>query len=100
MLEWGIKSVFTITIDIALANKWGIDHIKCRMQNKSKAVLGGEFIHMRCAAHILNIVIKEGKSDLSDCVGNIRSAVKYVRSSPSRMAKFKGCVVRENIQCT
>jgi hypothetical protein len=70
------------------------------MQNKLKAVLVGEFIHMRCAAHILNIVVKEGISDLNDCVGTIRNAVKYVRSSPSRMAKFKSCIARENIQCT
>jgi hypothetical protein len=59
------------------------------IQNKPKAILGSEFIHMRCAAHILNIVVKEGISDLSDCVGNIRNAVKYVRSSLSMMAKFK-----------
>jgi hypothetical protein len=44
---------------------------------------------MRCATHILNIVVKEGISDLSDCVGNIRNAVKYVGSSLSMMAKFK-----------
>jgi macrodomain Ter protein organizer (MatP/YcbG family) len=100
LLEWGIESVFTITVDNASANKWGIEHIKSRMQNKLKAVLVGEFIHMRCAAHILNIVVKEGISDLNDCVGTIRNAVKYVRSSPSRMAKFKSCIARENIQCT
>jgi hypothetical protein len=58
LLEWGIESVFTITVDNASANKWGIEHIKSRMQNKPKVVLGGEFIHMRCAAHILNIVVK------------------------------------------
>jgi hypothetical protein len=30
---------------------------------------------------------------------NIRNAVKYVRSSPSRLAKFKGCIERKNITC-
>jgi hypothetical protein len=61
------------------------------MQNKPRAILGGEFIHMQCAAHILNIII-------NDCVSNIRNVVKYVRFSPSRMVKFKGCIVRKNIQ--
>jgi hypothetical protein len=100
LLECGIESVFIITVDNASANKWGIEHIKTMMQNKPKTVLGDEFIHMRCAVHILNIVVKEGISDLSDCVGTIRNTVKYVRSSLSRMVKFKSCIARENIQCT
>jgi hypothetical protein len=99
LLKWGIESVFIITVDNASTNKWGIEHIKSMMQNKPKTVLGGEFIHMQCAAHILNIVLKERISNLSNCVDNIKNAVKYVRSSPSRMAKFKGCIVRKNIQC-
>ncbi|XP_059441769.1 zinc finger BED domain-containing protein RICESLEEPER 2-like [Corylus avellana] len=99
LLEWGTESVFTITVDNVLANKWGIDHIKGRMQKKPKTVLGGEFIHMRCAAHILNIVVKEDIDDLKDCVGIIKNGVKYVRSLPSRFAKFKSCIVRENIKC-
>jgi hypothetical protein len=91
----GIGSVFTITVDNASANKWGIEHIKGRMQKKPKIVLGGEFIHMSCAAYILNLVVKEWINDLSDCVGNIRNIVKYVRYSSSRMAKFKACIARK-----
>ena len=99
LLKWRIDSAFTITVDNALANKLGIEHIKNRMQNRPSAVLGGEFIHIRFAAHILNLVVKDDINDLSDCVNNIRIAVKYVTYSPARMAKFKGCIKRENIQC-
>ena len=76
MLEWGIDSLFTITVDNASTNKWGIEHIKGRMQKKPKAILRGKFIHMRCAVHILILVVKEWINDLSDCVGNIKNTVK------------------------
>jgi hypothetical protein len=98
--EWGIEGVYTITVDNASANKLEIDYIKKRLKDKNYAVLRAEFLHMRCAAHILNLVVHEGLDELSDCINNIRNAVKYVKSSPSRMAKFKNCIKRKNITCT
>jgi hypothetical protein len=77
-----------------------IDYVKKRLKDKNYTVLGAEFLHMRCAAHILNLVVHEGLDELGDCIDNIRNAVKYVKSSPSRMAKFKSCIERENITCT
>jgi hypothetical protein len=61
--------------------------------------LEGEFLHMRCAAHILNLVVNEGLKELDDCVSNIRNVVKFVRSSLLRMIKFKECIKCEKIQC-
>ncbi|XP_059462001.1 zinc finger BED domain-containing protein RICESLEEPER 2-like [Corylus avellana] len=98
--EWGIGGVYTITVDNASANKLGIEYLKKRLKDKNYTVLGAEFLHMRCAAHILNLVVQEGLDELDDCIDNIRNAIKYVRSSPSRMAKFKDCIQRENITCT
>ncbi|XP_062158842.1 zinc finger BED domain-containing protein RICESLEEPER 2-like [Alnus glutinosa] len=99
LTQWGIDSVFTITVDNASANDVGIEYMRKRMKNKSDTVLGGDFLHMRCAAHILNLVVHEGLKDLGDCVTNIRNAVRYVRSSPERMSKFKECIEREKIKC-
>jgi hypothetical protein len=39
-------------------------------------------------------------AELEDSIKRIRKAVKHVRSSPARMANFKSCIQRENIQCT
>ena len=52
---------------------------------------------MRCAAHILNLVVRDGLKDVSVSVLKVRAAVKYVRSSPSRLQKFKSCVDEEKI---
>jgi hypothetical protein len=86
-------------VNNASANDVGVEHMRKRMKNKSHIVLEGEFIHMCCAAHILNFVEHVGLKDLGDCVTNIRNAVRYVTSSPERMSKFKDCIEREKIKC-
>uniref|UniRef100_A0A803MIX4 BED-type domain-containing protein n=1 Tax=Chenopodium quinoa TaxID=63459 RepID=A0A803MIX4_CHEQI len=61
--------------------------------------LSSRFLHMRCAAHILNLVVKDCLKDVNVSVLKVRAGVKYVRSSPSRLQKFKSCVEEENITC-
>ncbi|GJY54123.1 zinc finger BED domain-containing protein RICESLEEPER 2-like protein [Tanacetum coccineum] len=53
---------------------------------------------MRCCAHILSLIIKEGLKEVGDSVIRIRSAVKYVRSSPARLLRFKACVEKVKIE--
>nr|KYP65257.1 Putative AC transposase [Cajanus cajan] len=53
---------------------------------------------MRCCAHILNLIVKDGFKENIDVVVRIRAAIKYVRSSPSRLSKFKACVEQQNIE--
>nr|KYP41852.1 Putative AC transposase [Cajanus cajan] len=53
---------------------------------------------MRCCTHILNLIVKEGFKDNIDAILRTCGAVKYVRSSPSRLFKFKACVEQQNIK--
>ncbi|XP_071729102.1 zinc finger BED domain-containing protein RICESLEEPER 2-like [Rutidosis leptorrhynchoides] len=52
---------------------------------------------MRRCAHILNLVVTSGLKDYAKSIKVIRNAVKYVRSSPSRLNKFKQCIEDEKI---
>jgi hypothetical protein len=52
-------------------------------------------MHMRCCAHILNLIMIDGLKEVSDSIVNVRNAEKYVKSSPSRCEKFKGCMERK-----
>ena len=36
---------------------------------------------------------------MHDSIASVRKVVRYVRSSPKRMKKFKACVKQEIIQC-
>ncbi|RYR15814.1 hypothetical protein Ahy_B04g072758 [Arachis hypogaea] len=53
---------------------------------------------MRCCAHFLNLIVKEALKEIDESVLRIRSAVKYVRTSPSRATRFQKCVELEKIQ--
>jgi hypothetical protein len=77
LIEWEIEFVFTITADNATVNDVAIDYMKRKLKDKRGSILGGEFLHMRCAAHILNLIVNEGLKGLGDCVSNIRNAVKF-----------------------
>ena len=52
----------------------------------------------RCA-HNLNAVVCEGMKEIDEAIIRVRNIVRYVRSSPSRMANFKECVEKEGIMC-
>ncbi|KAK2649936.1 hypothetical protein Ddye_017425 [Dipteronia dyeriana] len=99
LLERGIDKVFTITVDNATANTTAIGYVirKLNSWQDDGAVLGGKYLHVRCCAHILNLIVSDGLKDLHDSIVAIRNAVKYVKSSPSRLDRFKKAVAHEKI---
>lgn len=97
LIEWGLKNVFTTTVDNASSNDVAIQHLKKVFNHWECGVLNGDFLHVRCAAHVLNLVVKEGLSDMTNSIKKVRALVRYVRSSPARLQKFKACVEEEKI---
>lgn len=61
-------------------------------------MLDGEFIRIRCCAHIVNLIVADGMKDMHDSIASIRNAVRYVRSSASRLQKFKKCCEHEKVE--
>ena len=90
--EWGIQRVFTITVDNASSNDVAIAYLRKRIKNPNSLVLDGDYMHIRCCAHIVNLVVNDGLKEMHSSIAFIPSAIRCVRSSPSRLAKFKGCV--------
>jgi len=52
----------------------------------------GEFFHVCCYAHMLNLIMQEGLKVIGDGEDLIRESIKYVRGSESRMIKFQQCI--------
>ncbi|CAI0448983.1 unnamed protein product [Linum tenue] len=98
--DWAIEKIFTVTVDNASTNDGAIKHIIRRTKETLGTVLHHEYIHMRCCAHILNIIVQEGLKEVDDAIIKIRNAVRYVRSSPARMQSILKCVEEEKINCT
>jgi len=58
----------------------------------------GEHFHVRCAAHVLNIMVQSGLQVIPHAVGRIRDIIKVVTSTPSRMQTFNSIVQALGLQ--
>ncbi|XP_026447774.1 zinc finger BED domain-containing protein DAYSLEEPER-like [Papaver somniferum] len=58
-----------------------------------------EYLHVKCASHVLALVIKDAVKLYNKSIARIRSVVKYVTGSPARWEKFKHCCSLEKIDC-
>jgi hypothetical protein len=68
--------------------------------NIKNGLLGeGDHFHMRCVAHILNLVVMDGLKDQDLSISSIRNVVRFVRSSPQITLKFKECIEMSRIPC-
>ncbi|KAL4349929.1 hypothetical protein AHAS_Ahas10G0091100 [Arachis hypogaea] len=95
--SWKLNKILSLTVDNASSNDVGVMYLKKRLISWKSSVLNGEYLHMRCCEHILNLIVKDGLKEIDNSVTKIRDAVKYVRSSNSRLTRFKACIAQENI---
>ncbi|KAL6509187.1 hypothetical protein OROGR_022497 [Orobanche gracilis] len=99
--EWGIENkIFSITVDNASSNDKMQDYLKQKLNRTNSLVLHGEFFHIRCAAHVLNLIVKNELAMIEHCVVKIRESVKYVKWSESRKKSFYVSVKNSNIKET
>jgi hypothetical protein len=95
MVEWGLERVMTITVDNASANDAGIAYLRRQLIKTNLA--SGKYLHMRCAAHIVNLIVHDGLKEVDQSVKRVRAAVKYIRNGGLRMVKFKEIVEEEKL---
>ena len=63
-------------------------------------MLGGFMLHMRCVAHILNLIVQNGLSFIGDGIERIRDSVIYWTRSPKRRQKFEENARQLHVQRT
>ncbi|KAL4367977.1 hypothetical protein GQ457_05G008170 [Hibiscus cannabinus] len=95
--EWNLRKILTVTVDNASSNDVTIQYLRRRITHWEGSVFDGQFLHMRCATHILNLVVKDGLKELDLSIARICGAVRFVRSSPNKLQIFKACMEEENI---
>uniref|UniRef100_A0A1J3ESW8 Putative AC transposase n=4 Tax=Noccaea caerulescens TaxID=107243 RepID=A0A1J3ESW8_NOCCA len=101
MKDWGVeKKVFSITLDNAGNNNSMLRLLKGKLElvNGGGLLCDGKFVHVRCCAHILNLIVKEGLELAKDLLENIKESVIYVKSSQGRKEAFHACSAREGLK--
>ncbi|XP_073017748.1 zinc finger BED domain-containing protein RICESLEEPER 2-like [Primulina eburnea] len=86
------KKVFSLTLDNASSNDNMQGILKERLSLHDSLMHDGEFFHIRCSAHILNLIVQEGLKIASVALNKIRKSIKYVKGSECMMRKFEECV--------
>uniref|UniRef100_A0A8R7TP51 AC transposase n=1 Tax=Triticum urartu TaxID=4572 RepID=A0A8R7TP51_TRIUA len=102
--------VAKIQTDTAIDPEWKFDQGRARRALAKLIVLhelpsnffeypSFRLLHVRCAAHVLNLVVQDGLDAMASVVDRIRDSVQYVRSSQGRMEKFNAMIARVGLAC-
>ncbi|XP_019183945.1 PREDICTED: zinc finger BED domain-containing protein RICESLEEPER 1-like [Ipomoea nil] len=91
--DWGIEhKIFTILVDNASNNDVAVRISKQTFSRSHKLPLGGKLFHVRCTAHILNLVVQDGISAIKTIVDDVRNSVRFINQSESMLMKFSEIV--------
>jgi hypothetical protein len=98
LAEWGLEKVMCVTVDNASSNDSGVSYLRRIMNIAKTSIAEGKFLHMRCAAHIVNLIVQDGLKLVDISVKRVRAAVRYIKNSTSRLAKFKEIAEEEKVE--
>jgi len=96
LTEWGLDKVMTVTVDNASANDNGVAVLRRQLQGTN--IAGGKYLHMRCAAHIINLIVQDGLKEVDLSVKRVRAAIRWVKNGTSRLVKFKEIAEEEKVE--
>ena len=98
--EWGLASkLYTIIVDNVGSNSTVCTALIDDFKRHGHFLFSdGEFLHVRCIAHILNLIVWDGLKVVGTSVKRVRATVRFIRQSPSRLQRFQECVIAEKIE--
>ena len=80
--------VSTITIDDGTTND-GVIEAFLEKLDLITLFLDGRFLHMRCCAHILNLIVRDGLDVISQAIKKVLNVVAFWTATPKRVEEFE-----------
>nr|KAJ0209822.1 hypothetical protein LSAT_V11C400161450 [Lactuca sativa] len=88
LCDWNLdRKVSTLTVDNCTTNDAIIRILLEKLPLKS-LMMNGDLFHMRCCAHILNLIVQDGLSLIKFEIERIRESVAFWSASPKREQNF------------
>ncbi|CAL9004696.1 unnamed protein product [Prunus brigantina] len=88
MFEWNLdRKLSTLTVDNCSTNDSMIAIVLDKICSSS-LMLDGRLFHMRCCAHILNLVVRDGLEVIKKSIEKIRYSVAFWLGTQKREEKF------------
>ena len=90
LLDWNMdRKISTIIVDNCSSNDGVIDILLEKLSSIGSLGLHGKIFHMCCAAHISNLIVKEGLNVIEVEIEKIHENVAYWLATPSRVENFE-----------
>nr|XP_027067636.1 zinc finger BED domain-containing protein RICESLEEPER 2-like [Coffea arabica] len=77
-----------MTVDNASYNDVCIRRLREDFSLRKRLSIGGKIFHVRCCAHILNLLVQDGLGQLGGVIDVVREGIKYLNNSESRLIEF------------
>ncbi|XP_049385960.1 zinc finger BED domain-containing protein RICESLEEPER 1-like [Solanum stenotomum] len=84
-------------VDNVGSNSVAITELSKQLTKWGTNLMGGSHLHIRCMAHIVNLIVQDGTKEANVCIERVRQAVRYIRQFPARWKKFQECGEDENL---
>ncbi|KAL6606763.1 hypothetical protein ACP70R_042416 [Stipagrostis hirtigluma subsp. patula] len=92
LVKWYVeKKMFSVTLDNASANEVAVKDLIVELKKHSNLICDGLFFHVRCAHHILNLVVKDGMRVISAATSKIRAFIVAIKGSTQQWEEFLKC---------
>ncbi|XP_027114051.1 zinc finger BED domain-containing protein RICESLEEPER 2 isoform X1 [Coffea arabica] len=89
MLDWGIESkIYTVSVDNVSNNDTALRCLKDTFSRNKCLLAKGKLFHVRCCAHILNLMVQDGLSEIEEISHDIRASVEFVNKTEGRRLIF------------
>jgi hypothetical protein len=86
---WKIEDeVMSITLDNASNNDVATTNLSAKFLARKNGLFDPIYFRVRCATHIVNLVVHDGLEPVEPLISDLRNTVKYFKRSPSRLCKF------------
>ena len=80
--------ISSIVVDNCTANDLMMNMLLGKFDSSS-LILDGQFLHMRCSVHILNLIVRDGLDLIGMGIERIRECIAFWVATPKRFEKFE-----------